>query len=331
MATIELSAALTVNERTRPLLDGRVAPAGIRLIVSPLETAELFWRQLKFAEFDVSEMSLSDLAIAVSRGNRDWWALPVYTLRRFYHTQVLVRRAAGIERPIDLRGRRVGVPEYQLTSVVWVRGVLKEEHGLDWRDLEWFVERRPEQSHGEAIGFVPPTGLRLHYLEPHQNLGDMLLAGEFDALFHYITARNMLDRSRVELRGREEVRTLFPDPAAEGRRYYASKRMYPVNHCVVVKRTVVERYPWVALNVYDAFVAASDEIALTGGAFLHPFVSAGLLDGTVRSALAADPWAYGLRNSYSAVETILRYLCEQELLARPVTVEELFAPSSLTT
>jgi 4,5-dihydroxyphthalate decarboxylase len=104
-----------------------------------------------------------------------------------------------------------------------------------------------------------------------------------------------------------------------------------VNHCVVVKRAVVERHPWVALNVYDAFVAASDDLALAGGAWLHPFVSAGLLDGGLRQRLAADPWAYGLRNSSTAVETILRYLREQELLGRPVTVEELFAPSSLGT
>lgn len=332
MAELELSVALTENERTRPLLDGVVTAAGIRMLTSGLPSSDMFWRQLKFAEYDVSEMSLSELMIAVASGNRDWLALPVYTLRRFYHTQILIRRAAGIGVPQDLRGKRVGVPEYQLTSIVWARGVLQDEFGVDPREMEWFVERRPEASHGEALGFVPPPGLRVSYLPAERDLGEMLLAGDLDALFHYITSRNMLDRSRADLRTRPEVTTLFADPAAEGRRYFAAAGVYPVNHCVVVRRAVLDRYPWVALNVYEAFVAAKEHLDAQGRAALHPFVSAGLIDDGVRRVLGGrDPWAYGLRNSRTAVETIARYLVEQHLIARPVTVEELFAPSVLAT
>ncbi len=328
---LELSCALTVNDRTAPLLDGTVKPAGIRLIAGPLGAGDLFWRQLKFAEFDVSEMSLSDLMIATARGNRDWVALPVYTLRRFYHTQVLVHRDAGIARPEDLRGKRVGVPEYQLTSIVWCRGVIADEYGVQPGDMEWFVERLADESHGEATGFTPPPGVRVRNLRPEQNLGEMLIARELDALFHYIPAHNRIDRSRLDLRARADVGTLFPDPAAEGRRYFRATGMYPVNHCVIVRRSILERHPWVGLAVYDAFVAAKEHLDAQGRAALHPFFSAGLLPAGTSAALAADPWAYGLRNSRTAVETIERYLFEQGLLDRRINVEELFLPASLAT
>lgn len=332
MPDLELSVALTDNERTRPILDGTITAAGIRMLLSAQPASDLFWRQLKGAEFDVSEMSLSDLMIAVATGNRDWLALPIYTLRRFYHTQILIRRDAGIAEPGDLRGKRVGVPEYQLTSIVWARGVIKDDFGVDAREMEWFVERRPEMNHGEVSGFVAPAGLSLSYLPPEKNLGQMLVARELDSLFHYITARNMVDRSRLNLNAHPNVTTLFADPVAEGRRYFASTGVYPVNHCVVVRRTLAERYPWVVLNIYSAFVAAKEHLDLQGIAALHPYLSAGILDGSVRRALAGpDPWAYGLHNSRKAVETIARYLTDQDLLARPVTIEELFAPVVMST
>lgn len=327
---LELSAAVTVNERTAALIDGRVQPAGIRLLVSPMESAEIFWRQLSFAEFDVSEMSLAGLMMAAARGEFTWAALPVYTLRRFYHTQILVRASAGIERPEDLRGKRAGVPEYLQTSIVWARGVLQDEFGVAPTELEWFNERAEDRSLAGGVGFTPPPGLRLTHLRPDQSLDRMLLAGELDALFHYITATNNVDRSRIDLRSHPDVRPLFPDPAAEGRRFYAKAGYVPVNHCVVVRRSVLERYPWVALNVYDAFVAAKAALDKAGVAMLEPYFAAGLLDGTVRRVVATDPWEYGMRASRTAVETIARYLHEQGLTSRRVGVEEVFAASSLT-
>jgi 4,5-dihydroxyphthalate decarboxylase len=327
---LELSAAITVNPRTQALLDGTVTPAGIRLLVSPMESAEIFWRQLSFAEFDVSEMSLAGLMMAAARGEFTWAALPVYTLRRFYHTQILVRAGAGIEKPQDLRGKRAGVPEYLQTSIVWARGVIQHEFGVAPAELEWFNERAEDRSLAGGIGFQPPPGLRLSYLRPDQSLDRMLLAGELDALFHYITATNNVDRSRIDLRSRPEVRPLFPDQAAEGRRFYAKTGIFPVNHCVVVRRSTLERYPWVALNIYDAFLASKAVLNKTGAAMLEPYLAAGLLDGGVRSILARDPWEYGFAASRPALETIATYLHEQGLTSRKVGLEEVFAPSALS-
>jgi 4,5-dihydroxyphthalate decarboxylase len=329
MSELELTAALTVNERTRPLLNGDVRPAGIRLLLSPMESAEMFWRQLEFAEFDVSEMSISGLSAAVSRGDDRWWALPIFTVRRFYHTQLLVRADAGIERPEDLRGKRAGVPEYVQTSVVWARGILEDQFGVKPTDLEWFMERSADRSLGGATQFQPPPGLRFSYLSDSQSLDRMLLDGELDVLFHYITARNLVDRSRADLGSDRRVRPLFPDVAAESARYYAQTSIYPVNHCVVVRRSVVERYPWVALNIFDAFQAAAEMVRRRSLETLAPYFAAGLVDRHLHEVLARDLWAYGIAAARPALDTLLRYLETQELLARPVRIDELFAPSTL--
>ncbi len=209
--------------------------------------------------------------------------------------------------------------------------MIAELFGVHGHEMEWFVERLPDSSHGGATGFTPPPGVRITNVPAAKNIGEMLLARELDALFHYIPARNLIDRSRIDLRGRPEVTTLFPDPAAEGRRYFQSTGVYPVNHCVVVRRSLLERHPWVGLAIYDAFVEAKEHLDAQGRAALHPFVSAGLVGGELRRAMAADPWAYGMRNSRTAVETIERYLFEQGLLERRVSVEELFLPAVLAT
>jgi 4,5-dihydroxyphthalate decarboxylase len=325
---LELSIALSDNERTRPLLDGRVVPQGIKLVPSMVHPSELFWRQLRFAEFDASEMSMSSLIIAASRGDTRFVAIPVFTFRTFFHTSIIVRTDAGIAAPADLRGKRIGVPEYQQTWAIWSRGVLQHEFGVHARDIEWFMERNPERSHGGATGFTAPPGVKVSIIPPSTSIGEMLLAGELDGALHYLTGRNLVDRSRADISG--VTRYLFPDPAAEGRRYYAKTGLYPINHTVVVRRSLVEEHPWVALNLYSAFVAAKDEIARASGSHLHWYFETGLLDGGVKRTLADnDPLAYGMKASRPVLETIAQYVHEQGLAARRVALEEIFAASTL--
>lgn len=329
MSTIELSMALTVNERTRPLLDGSVVPAGITLRTSPMEAAEIFWRQMKFAEFDISEMSLSGLSRLVAEGKSDWLALPVFTLRRFYHTQLLVRDGAGIQSPADLRGKRAGVPDYIQTSCVWARGILADEYGVKPEDLSWVMERDADRSLGGETGFVPPANLRFSFLPPEKSLDRMLLDGEVDVLFHYITARNLVDRSRADLHSDARVRTLYPDVQAEAARYHAATGIYPVNHTVVVRRSVAERYPWVVLNLLDAFNAAAERVVRRLVDGLAPYVAGGLIAKETRDTVARDPWPYSVEGTRRELETLLRYLHEQQITRRLVAIEEIFAPATL--
>jgi 4,5-dihydroxyphthalate decarboxylase len=325
---LELSLALSDNERTRPILEGRVVPQGVRLVATAVHPSEMFWRQLRFAEFDVSEMSMSSLVIATSQGDTRFVAIPVFTTRRFFHTSLIVRNDAAITEPAQLRGKRIGVPEYQQTWAIWSRGILQHEFGVHARDIEWFMERNPEKSHGGATGFRPPDGVRLSYIAPSTSMGEMLLKGELDGAIHYLPERNLVDRSTVDISG--VTRHLFADPAAEGRRYFAKTGLYPINHTVVVRRSLYEQHPWLALNLYSAFVAAKEESARIGQSYLHWYFETGLIDGTVRRALAAnDPLAYGFKAARPVLETIAQYVHEQGLSARRVALAEMFAPSTL--
>jgi 4,5-dihydroxyphthalate decarboxylase len=326
---VELSAALSLNARTAPIFDGRVQPEGIRLVPSRVHPSEMFWRQLKYGDFDVSEMSLASLTIATAQGLTDWVGIPVFTYRDFFHTRILVRAGAGIETPADLRGKKVGVPEYQQTSAIWARGVLEHEFGVHARELDWFMERPPEKSHGGATGFTPPAGLRFSYLSPSTDLGAELLAGRLDATLLYLGQRNLVDRSHADLDASGAIRPLFPDPAAEGRRYYAKTGIFPINHGMVIRRSLVERYPWLPLNLYNAFARAKELALASAVAALEPHFQTGLLGSEAAAAMREDPLAYGMKGARSAIETIARYVYEQGLAARAVGVEELFAPSTL--
>lgn len=326
---LELSIALSRNERTRALIEGVVKPEGIRLMPTVVHPSEMFWRQLKYADFDVSEMSLSSLFIAHSQGDRTWAALPVYTERRFFHTHALVRSNSGIEKPADLKGKRVAVPEYQQTSVIWTRGILEHEFGVRARDVTWYMERGPDRSHGGATGFKPPAGVTLHQIPPTTDIGQMMVKGELDATLHYIAKNNLVDRSKLDLENDARVRRLFPDPDAEARRFYQATGLFPINHGVVVRRTLLESCPWVALNIYNAFLAAKEESTRRLKASLLPFVSTGLVTPAKKGALDADPLAYGIKATRPVLETIAKYLVEQGLAERQVKVEDVFWKSTL--
>jgi len=325
---IELSIALSDNERTRPLIEGEVAPQAIKLVPTMIHPSEMFWRQLRFGEFDVSEMSMSSLIISLSRGDTRWVAIPVFTMRKFFHTSIIVRSDSGIATPADLRGKRIGVPEYQQTWAIWSRGILQHEFGVHARDIEWFMERNPDKSHGGATGFRAPPGVRVNQIPPASNIGEMLIRGELDGALHYLVDKNLFDRSTIDVSA--VTRHLFSDPAAEGRRFYAKTGLFPINHTVVVRRSLLQSHPWIALNLYSAFVAAKEKIARCGQSYLHWYLETGLLDAGVHRTLADnDPLAYGVKASRAVLETITRYVHEQGLCARRVELKELFAPSTL--
>jgi len=325
---LELSLALSDNENTRPLLNGAVTAEGLRLVPTALHPSEMFWRQLRFGEFDVSEMSMSSLVIATSRGPTPWVALPVFTTREFFHLRILVRADAGIATPADLRGKRVGVPEYQQTAAIWGRGVLQHEFGVHAREIEWFMERTPDKSHGGATSFAPPMGVRVNQIPATTNIGEMLMRDELDATLLYLTDRNLIDRSRIDLSASPKVRPLF-DREAEARRYYSKTGIYQINHAVVVRRTLAEKHPWIALNLYAAFAAAKNRVARGGQEFLRPYYELGLVGDDIRRILARDPAAYGVKANRATLETITQYVHEQGLAARRVGLEDIFAPSTL--
>ncbi len=328
-STIDLSIALSDNERTRPVLQGRFQPQGIRLLPTCVHPSEMFWRQLKFGDFDVSEMSMSSLIISISRGDNRWVAIPIFTMRRFFHTDVLVRRDSGITKPLDLRGKRVGVPEYQQTAAIWSRGILQHEFDVHSREIEWFMERGPDKSHGGSTYFSPPTGVKLNQIPPTTNIGEMMVNGELDATLLYIPDKNLVDRSRVDLLQHPDITTMFSDPLGERQRYFSKTSIYPINHTMVIKRSVLEKYPWAALNIFHTFIAAKNDVEVETKASLDSYFDTGLLDKSAQLALKTDVKAYGLKAARNVLELVAHFVHEQGLTDRLVKLEEIFAPSTL--
>jgi 4,5-dihydroxyphthalate decarboxylase len=331
MPDLPLTLAMAEYDKTLPLAEGLVKPAGIdlRYVVSP--PSETFWRMLKFDEFDAAEMSLATYMIARARGRR-WIAIPVFPFRAFFHTLVVVRAGAGIDRPGDLAGKRVGLPEYQMTAAVWMRGVLQHHFGVPPTAVKWVVERRAALSHGGQTGFTPPPGVEVAHAPDGETLGSLIAAGRLDAVMcsPFPGLRSMLNATDllrlVRLPG---VRWLFEDPVAEGVRYYRESGFSHINHTVVVQERLLERHPWVALNLYQAFVRAKEDNARRLDRLLRSslvFAFAHL--ETERRLFGDDPYPYGLAANRPALETLASYMVEQGLLAEPVAVDTLFAEST---
>ena len=326
---LPLSIALSDNPRTWPVIEGRVAPDSIDLMPTVLHPSEMFWRQLKFSEFDVSEMSISSLMNARSQGDDRFVAIPIFTTRRFFHTTVLVRKDSGIEKPADLKGRRVGVPEYQQTAALWARGVLEDEFGVSPRDMEFWMERVPEKSHGGATGFTPPPGVIVNRIPQDKSIGSMMLSGELEATLHYLGNPNLVDRSTADLSASPDIKLLFPDPAAEGIRYYRKTGIYPINHGMVIKREIAEKHPWAITNILKAFNQANGIANRERVAHTEYYFDTGLLAREGRGAIRTPLITHGVKTNRAVLETIAEYSLRQGLTSRQVTIEELFAPSTL--
>ena len=329
MADLRLSVGMASNPRTWPLYDGTVKPDGIELVPSVVHGSELFWRQLRFADFDVSEMSMSSLMMSMAHGDERWIGLPVFTTRNFFHTGILVRKDAGIDKPEDLKGKRVGVPEYQQTAALWIRGALQHEFGVHPKDMTFWMERTPDHSHGAATGFKPPEGVTVNQIPFEKNIGSMMLSGELDATLLYLVDPNLVDRSTADLWNHPDIKYVFPDRRAEGARYYQKTGLYPINHGMVVRRSIAEKEPWVMLNLLKAFQKAAqiaDQRRLEQAAY---HVEAGLVSPESGEALKQPLVVHGIRANRKVLETATQYSFEQGLTPKQAKLEDIFAASTM--
>ena len=326
---LKLSVAIANNPRTWPILEGTVKPDGIELIPTSVHGSEIFWRQLKFAEFDVSEMSFSSLMMAMAHGDERWVGLPMFTTRSFFHTGILVRKDSGIEKPEDLKGKRVGVPEYQQTAALWTRGVLQHEFGVEPKDMQFWMERVPEVSHGGSTGFKAPAGVVINQIPIESNIGAMMLAGELDATLLYLRDPNLVDRSTADLHNHPDIKPLFPDPMSEGIRYYNKTGIYPINHGMVIKRSVADEHPWAALNLLKAYVQANEITNQRRIEHVEYYVRAGLVDGDSAAALTQSIVKHGIKANRLTLETAAQYSHEQGLTPRLMKLEEVFAKTTM--
>ena len=334
MSKLTLGFISAFNERVEPLMNGTIQAEGIELIPTYSHPAETFWRQLKFGEFEVAEMSMSSFLIAKSHG-ADMIALPVFPSRRLFQTELSYHVDSGITKPQDLVGKRLGVAEYQQTAALWIRGILEHDFGVSQYKIHWYMERSEEMSHGAATGFKPPPGISFNRIAQNKSLASTLLENELDVAHvasPWVLQANALDRSsRIGGKGDwSKIRPLFPDRMAEGTRFYKNHGFLPVNHTYIIRGDIYKKYPWVAFNLYTGFVKAK---AVAREKLLEKIPTA-LFFGPeyaekTREMIGDDPFPFGVKANEAMLDTIIGFSYEQGLTPRKLTVPELFAESAL--
>lgn len=233
MARLSLTLACAPYDRAQALFDGRVRPAGIDLNVIFLRPEDTFWRMLRHQEFDVSEMSLSSYLMSKANGP-DFVAIPLLLSRVFRHSSIYVNANAGIREPADLRGRRVGVPEYQMTAALWIRGILQHEYGVAPHEIQWFSGGLDEPGRTEKLPLSLPANVSLHPIAKDRTLNQLLSTGELDAL---VTARP--PSSFNDKHG--PVKRLFDDYKPVEIAYYRKTKIFPPMHCVAIRKDVYDK------------------------------------------------------------------------------------------
>jgi 4,5-dihydroxyphthalate decarboxylase len=334
MANLILAFISAYNERVEPLMNGTVKAEGIELVPTYSHPAETFWRQLKFGEFEVAEMSMSSYLIARSRG-ADMIALPVFPSRRLFQTELSYHVESGITRPEDLAGKRLGIAEYQQTAALWIRGILEHDFGVSQYKIHWYMERSEEMSHGGATGFKPPPGISFNRIAGDKSLASTLLQNELD-IAHiaspWVLQANTLDRSsRIGGKGDwSKIKPLFPDRMAEAARFHSKHGFLPVNHTYILRGDLYKKHPWVAFNLYSGFVKAKalaqEKLAesIPTALFFGPEYAA-----MTRELIGDDPFPYGIKANQAMLDTIADFSYEQGLTPRRMTVQELFAENTL--
>jgi 4,5-dihydroxyphthalate decarboxylase len=320
---LPLTLACWDYDRTRALSDGTIRPEGIDLTCLPLAPEETFFRMARHREFDVAEMSLSSYVLSLADPEPPFVALPVFPSRSFRHSCIFVRRGSGIERPEQLRGGRIGVPEYQITACVWIRGILAEHHGVPVDSVTYVRGGLEDPRRVEKVPLSLPPSIRVESLPEGTTLSQQLAAGELDAIY---TAR------APSTFRTGEVQRLFADPEAVERAYFADTGIFPIMHVVVLRRDVYERNPWIAQSLLKAFTAARDDAVqrlfeTTALRVALPWVTV-QAERTV-ALMGDDFWSYGLEPNRAVLETFLRYSSGQGLGRADLVPEDLFVPEAL--
>jgi 4,5-dihydroxyphthalate decarboxylase len=325
MNKLKLTFACWDYDRTRALADGRVRPDGIDLTYLNLPVEETFFRMMRYREFECSEMSLSSYVASLQRDDPPFVAIPVFPSRFFRHSCIFVSASSGIGKPGDLKGKRVGVPEYQMTAPVWIRGILSDDHGVKVTDYEHLSGGEEEPGRHEKLKLHLPPNIKIRAIGESQTLSQMIADGEIDAL---VTARAPSTfRSRPDA-----VKRLFADYVAAEKAYFQRTRIFPIMHTVVIRRDVYEKHPWVAQSLYKALEASKAvAMALYGQTAAMPAMLPWLVAHLeeAREILGEDWWPYGVVPNRHVLDTFLRYHHEQGLSKRRLQPEEIFAKETL--
>lgn len=313
MKKIHLTLATGDYESIRALKEGTVQPDGIELtVLTDMNSDVRHWRMLRNREFDVAELSMSNYLMAKYTG-LPFVAIPVFLHRRFRHGFIFLNAAKGILKPTDLVGKRIGLRNFQATANLWIRGILEHEFGLPHRSINWFKQDE------EEVDWTPPADLKIQRITSDKSIEKMLVDGEIDALIHPELIQAILDKDK-------RVTRLFPNYRDLEMDYFKRTGIFPIMHTTAIKQAIVDKYPWVPINLMQAF-EASKKVAykrmenprIVPLAWFRTFLE------EQEEILGSDPWIYGLGEvNTKNLETLMQYSQEQGLIGRRMSLDELF-------
>jgi 4,5-dihydroxyphthalate decarboxylase len=324
MAKLTLSIAVGDYDRVRPLVDGSVQIDGVDPVFMLLEPEEIFFRAFRHADFDICELSMSSFTVKTGTGDCPYVGVPVFPSRAFRHNSIYIRTDRGIARPEDLKGRRIGVPEYQVTANVWTRAMLEQDYGVKPSDVTWVRGGYEQAGRIEKIAVTLPSDVRVEDAPEGKTISGLLAEGAIDAL---IGPR----APSCFTQGHPHVGWLFADPAAAGAAWFRKTGIFPIMHLLGVRRSLADRHPWLPVAVMKAFdqakaraLAKLRDVAATKVTL--PFVEEQLL--AARRLMGEDFWSYGLDANRHVLEAFLRRHHAEGLSSRLLAPEDLFHPST---
>jgi 4,5-dihydroxyphthalate decarboxylase len=324
MTDVPITIACGNYDRTKAIKDGQVKVDGCAVTYLPLYPEEIFFRVFRYQEFDVSEISFSSYMRTVAAGTSAYIGIPAFVSRIFRHSGIYIRNGAGISKPEDLRGKRIGLPEYQITAVVWMRGMMQHEYGVKPEEIHWRSGGQEQAGRGERTHLKPIPGLDLQAIPEDKTLVGMLRDGELDALF---TAR----APSSFLAGEPHIARLFPDTRVAEKAYYKKTGLFPIMHLVGIRKTLVEKYPWLPTSVYKAFLEAKALAMIDLRDVNALMVTLPWLEAETNETSAVmgdDFWKYGIEENMAQIEALTQYSYEQGLVDRKLTAKDLFHPST---
>jgi 4,5-dihydroxyphthalate decarboxylase len=323
MEKITITLGCQSYDRIRPIMDGQVRIEGCNTVVLPMKPDECFYRAFSNAEFEVSELSASSYVVAVERGGFPYVAVPVFPSRMFRHSSIYVRCDSDIKEPADLRGRLIGIPEYQMTVGLWARGLLSDVYNVKPEQMKWRTGGLEMPGRKEKQALKLPRGLEVQPIPADKTLSQMLVDGGIDALISAIKPSCWGVSKNV-------VR-LFPDYRHAEREYFRETGIFPIMHILGVRRDMVERHAWLPASVYKAFdeskavcMTALEEFGTL--AVTLPWLIPELEE--TKELMGENFWPYGIEENRKSLETLTRYVHEQGLTSRRVAVDEMFAAGS---
>ncbi len=327
MRRLPLTLACWDYDRTAALASGAVRAEGLDINFLSLPVEETFFRMLRNREFDAAEMSLSSYCVTLMKDEPDFIAIPVFPSRMFRHNSIYISTASGIRTPADLAGCRVGVPEYQMTAPVWIRGILEDEYGVAHDSVQYFTGGAEQPGRAEKIKLDLPPSIRIGPIPADQTLSAMLARGEIDAMHSARAPSTYYSQP-------DRVRRLFEDYEQVEADYYRKTGIFPIMHTIVLRRDLYRQHPWIAQSLYKAFVQ-SQRITYQS---MHELAALKTMlpwlpnhVAQVEKLMGQDWWSYGFSNNRHVIEAFLRYHHRQGLSSRLLTADELFAPETFET